>query len=171
MRDLVDIALNQPNEKKVEKMNWKIISIILVVILAAVAVSGCIGSPVSDADDKITADDSANITEDGTYDTKDEVAAYIIKYHKLPSNYITKSEARSLGWHGGPVYKVAPGKCMGGDTFTNRQEVLPSGEHYIECDINTLDADSRGAERIVYSSDDFDVYYTSDHYETFEKLN
>ena len=84
--------------KKVEKMNWKIISIILVVILAAVAVSGCIGSPVSDADDKITADDSANITEDGTYDTKDEVAAYIIKYHKLPSNYITKSEARSLGW-------------------------------------------------------------------------
>ena len=106
-----------------------------------------------------------------TYDTKDEVAAYIIKYHKLPSNYITKSEARSLGWHGGPVYKVAPGKCMGGDTFTNRQEVLPSGEHYIECDINTLDADSRGAERIVYSSDDFDVYYTSDHYETFEKLN
>ena len=79
-------------------MNWKIISIILVVILAAVAVSGCIGSPVSDADDKITADDSANITEDGTYDTKDEVAAYIIKYHKLPSNYITKSEARSLGW-------------------------------------------------------------------------
>ncbi len=144
--------------KKVEKMNWKIISIILVVILAAVAVSGCIGSPVSDADD-------------GTYDTKDEVAAYIIKYHKLPSNYITKSEARSLGWHGGPVYKVAPGKCMGGDTFTNRQEVLPSGEHYIECDINTLDADSRGAERIVYSSDDFDVYYTSDHYETFEKLN
>ena len=107
-------------------MNWKIISIILVVILAAVAVR---------------------------------------------SNYITKSEARSLGWHGGPVYKVAPGKCMGGDTFTNRQEVLPSGEHYIECDINTLDADSRGAERIVYSSDDFDVYYTSDHYETFEKLN
>ena len=54
-------SLNQTKmKKKVEKMNWKIISIILVVILAAVAVSGCIGSPVSDADDKITADDSAN---------------------------------------------------------------------------------------------------------------
>ena len=44
-------SLNQTKMKKVEKMNWKIISIILVVILAAVAVSGCIGSPVSDADD------------------------------------------------------------------------------------------------------------------------
>ena len=38
-------SLNQTKMKKVEKMNWKIISIILVVILAAVAVSGCIGSP------------------------------------------------------------------------------------------------------------------------------
>ena len=38
-----------------------------------------------------------------------------------------------------------------------------------ECDIDTLGKTSRGAERIVWS-DDFDVYYTEDHYETFELL-
>ena len=157
-------------KKKVEKMNWKIISIILVVILAAVAVSGCIGSPVSDADDKITADDSANITEDGSYDTKDEVAAYIIKYHKLPSNYITKSQARELGWQGGPLKKYAPGKSIGGDTFTNRQHILPDSDaKYIECDINA-NGTSRGAERIVYNTGDYKVYYTADHYSTFKEI-
>jgi hypothetical protein len=41
-----------------------------------------------------------DVVEDGEYCTVDEVAAYIKEYHKLPSNYITKKEAQSLGWHG-----------------------------------------------------------------------
>ncbi len=150
--------------------NWKIIGIILIVILATVAISGCIGDD-SSAEPVITSDDITNISENGTYSTKEDVGAYIIKYHKLPSNYMTKDEARALGWHGGSLDSYIPGMAIGGDRFTNRQEVLPTGHTYVECDINTIGSDTRGAERIVYANDTYDVYYTSDHYETFEKLN
>ena len=111
-----------------------------------------------------------NVTEDGQYCTVDEVAAYIKQYHKLPSNYITKKQARDLGWQGGPLKKYAPGKSIGGDVFTNRQHVLPDSDYkYIECDINA-NGTSRGAERIVYNSGDFKVYYTDDHYNTFKEV-
>lgn len=107
------------------------------------------------------------VVEDGEYCTVDEVAAYIKEFHKLPSNYITKDEAKKLGWHGGPLKKYALGKSIGGDTFTNRQHILPdSDSKYIECDINA-NGTSRGAERIVYNTGDFKVYYTNDHYNTF----
>lgn len=115
-------------------------------------------------------DSLANVTEDGQYCTVDEVASYIKQYHKLPSNYITKKEARDLGWQGGPLKKYAPGKSIGGDVFTNRQHKLPDSDHkYIECDINA-NGTSRGAERIVYNTGDFKVYYTNDHYETFKEV-
>ena len=149
--------------------SWKIIGLMLIVLLAVVAVSGCIGDD-TDSDSSILPVDAIDITEDGTYDSKEEVAAYIVEYHKLPSNYITKSEAKALGWHGGSVEKYAPGKCIGGDTFTNRQSILPVNHAYKECDIDTLGADSRGPKRIVYSTDDFEVYYTGDHYASFEHL-
>ena len=149
--------------------NWKIIGLILIVLLAVVAVSGCIGDD-SDSDSSALALNDINITEDGTYDSKEEVAAYISTYHKLPSNYITKGEAKALGWHGGSVEKYAPGKCIGGDIFTNRQSILPITHEYRECDIDTLGASSRGPKRIVYSTDDFEVYYTGDHYASFEHL-
>ena len=54
--------------------NWKIIGLILIILLAVVAVSGCIGEDSSS--DSATLDANAlNITEDGTYDSKEEVAA------------------------------------------------------------------------------------------------
>ena len=43
------------------------------------------------------------------------------------------------------------------------------GRTYTECDIDTLGADKRGAKRIVFSNDGL-IYYTEDHYETFELL-
>jgi len=111
-----------------------------------------------------------SVVEDGEYCTVDEVSAYIKEFHKLPSNYITKKEANALGWHGGPLKKYAPGKSIGGDTFTNRQHVLPdSDDKYIECDINA-NGTSRGAERIVYNTGDYKVYYTDDHYNTFKEV-
>lgn len=48
------------------------------------------------------------IDEDGTYDSRDEVALYLWTYGHLPDNYITKSEARDLGWTGGSVETAAP---------------------------------------------------------------
>ena len=39
----------------------------------------------------------------------------------------------------------------------------------IECDIDTLGAKKRGAKRIVFSNEG-DIYYTEDHYESFVQL-
>ncbi|MBQ4426255.1 MAG: ribonuclease [Oscillospiraceae bacterium] len=108
------------------------------------------------------------IDENGSYDGKDDVALYIHTYGRLPANFITKKEARSLGWEGGSVEKYAPGKCIGGDYFGNYEGALPDGD-YRECDINTLGKSSRGAERIIYATDGR-IYYTGDHYESFELL-
>lgn len=107
----------------------------------------------------------------GSYDSKEDVALYIHLYGKLPPNYITKSQAKKLGWSGGSLERYAPGKCIGGDRFGNREGLLPkaSGRVYYECDIGTLGASSRGARRIVFSNDGL-IYYTSDHYESFTLL-
>lgn len=104
-----------------------------------------------------------------SYDSKEEVALYIHIYGELPENYITKSEARKLGWEGGSVEKFAPGKCIGGDRYGNYEGILPEDNEYKECDIDTLGEQSRGAKRIVFSEDG-DIYYTEDHYESFEVL-
>ena len=86
-------------------------------------------------------------------------------------NFITKDEARALGWEGGGLDKYAKGKCIGGDFFGNYEGLLPkaNGRSYTECDIDTLGKDSRGAKRIVFSNDGL-IYYTDDHYESFELL-
>ena len=109
------------------------------------------------------------IDENGIYDQKDDVALYLITYEHLPSNYMTKDEARKYGWEGGALSQVIEDKCIGGDVFGNYEGILPEEDTYYECDIDTLGKTSRGAERIVWS-DDFYVYYTEDHYETFELL-
>ena len=111
------------------------------------------------------------IEEDGTYTTKEDVARYIHTYGHLPDNFITKKQAQALGWEGGSLEPYAPGKCIGGSRFGNYEGILPEkdGRTYTECDIDTLGASKRGAKRIVFSNDGL-IYYTEDHYETFELL-
>ena len=120
------------------------------------------------------ANDSALISETGVYSSKEDVALYIHVYGHLPDNFITKEEARELGWTGGGLEPYAPGKCIGGSHFGNYEGVLPTGHTYAECDIDTLGANRRGAKRLVYSTDlpieENLIYYTEDHYETFETL-
>lgn len=106
----------------------------------------------------------------GSYTTKEDVALYIHTYGCLPENFITKSEARVLGWEGGGLDDYAWGKCIGGDRFGNNEKLLPEDREYIECDINTLHKTKRGAERIVFSEDCQLIYYTENHYESFELL-
>lgn len=108
---------------------------------------------------------------DGVYTSKDDVALYIHQYGRLPSNFITKDEARQLGWPGGSLEPYAPGMCIGGSLFGNYEGLLPEadGRVYTECDIDTLGADTRGAKRIVFSNDGL-IYYTDDHYASFELL-
>lgn len=111
------------------------------------------------------------IAEDGVYDSKEAVAQYLLAYGHLPDNYITKNEARKAGWDGGKLEPYCPGKCIGGDSFQNREGILPkkSGRSYRECDIDTLGKSSRGGKRLIYSNDGL-IYYTGDHYETFTLL-
>ena len=72
---------------------------------------------------------------------------------------------------GGSLEPYAPDKCIGGSRFGNYEGLLPEadGRTYTECDIDTLGADSRGAKRIVFSNDGL-IYYTEDHYKSFELL-
>ena len=116
--------------------------------------------------------DEIIVDEDETYTDTDEVAAYIYEFGHLPSNFITKSEAKDLGWISskGNLDEVAPGKSIGGDRFGNYDRLLPEkkGRKYFECDVN-YEGGYRGSERIIYSNDGL-VYYTQDHYQTFEQL-
>ena len=119
--------------------------------------------------DWVQDDGSILISADGIYTTKEEVALYIHTYGCLPRNFMTKEEARALGWEGGGLEDFAPGMCIGGDYFGNYEGLLPEDRDYTECDIDTLGADKRGAKRIVFSDDGL-IYYTEDHYESFELL-
>lgn len=112
------------------------------------------------------------LDEDGWYSSKDEVALYIHLYGRLPDNYVTKREAQDKGWTGGSVERyTGEGTAIGGSRFGNYEGLLPEaeGRTYTECDIGTVGSSSRGAKRLVFSNDGL-VYYTEDHYESFELL-
>ena len=115
--------------------------------------------------------ESAALDEDGSYDSKEDVALYLVTYGHLPGNYITKKQAEKLGWQGGSVERYAPGKCLGGTYFGNYEGLLPEakGREYHECDIDTMGRRGRGAKRIIYGTDG-SIYYTDDHYESFTQL-
>ena len=115
--------------------------------------------------------EQAAIDEDGEYTSREEVALYIHTYGKLPQNFIKKNEAKKLGWEGGSLEPYAPGRSIGGDRFGNYEGLLPEaeGRRYTECDIDTMGRSSRGAKRIVFSNDGL-IYYTGDHYKSFELL-
>ena len=112
------------------------------------------------------------VDEDGTYTSKLEVAAYIYQFGHLPDNFIKKNKAKKLGWVSseGNLDEVAPGKSIGGDYFGNYEGLLPEkdGRDYYECDID-YQGGFRDKKRIIYSSDGL-IYYTEDHYKTFEEL-
>ena len=162
-------------------MRKRIISIVSVLMMLMLIITGCASGTTGSAGNSnintsgavasTTENSEVVIDEDGTYDSKDDVALYIETYGHLPSNYITKKEAQDLGWEGGSLEPYAPGKCIGGTHFGNYEGLLPEadGREYTECDINTLGKDSRGAERIVFSNDGL-IYYTGDHYQSFELL-
>ena len=110
----------------------------------------------------------AVIDEYGWYYSAEEVSLYLFTYGCLPENYITKREARSLGWEGGSVEYYADGCAIGGDRFYNYDGQLPGGRDtvYYECDIDTDGYRSRGAKRLVFDLEG-NIYYTEDHYATF----
>ena len=116
--------------------------------------------------------EKANLPEYGEYYYDlENVVLYLEIYDELPPNYITKRQAQELGWEGGSVEKYKEGAAIGGDTFGNREGLLPkaNGRSYKECDIDTNGYSSRGSRRLVFSNDGL-YFYTSDHYETFSEV-
>ena len=115
------------------------------------------------------------VEESGLYTTKDSVATYLCKFDKLPNNYVGKDEGISLyesktgntfsKWNFNPWTML--GMMIGGDVYDNHDGQLPSG-NYHEADVD-YSAKNRGTKRLIYQSDCV-IYYTADHYETFDKL-
>lgn len=101
-----------------------------------------------------------------------QIVNYLERYGELPENFITKAEARALGWDSRVNYvgDVAPGMSIGGDRYGNYEGLLPmkKGRKWFECDAN-YGGKKRGPERVVYSTDGL-YYYTSDHYQTFTQM-
>ena len=124
-----------------------------------------IGDPSQDG-----TDDRIPIYGEYYYDLVN-VVLYLEEYDELPANYITKTEARELGWEGGSVENYREGAAIGGDYFGNREELLPvaNGRSYTECDIDTNGYGSRGSRRLVFSNDGL-YFYTADHYESFSEV-
>ena len=122
------------------------------------------------------------VEETGIYTTKDSVAAYLCKFDKLPANYVGKNEGKKLyesktgntfeKWNFNPLTTI--GVMIGGDNFDNfasnpdnYHETLPEGSYH-EADVE-YSAKNRGTKRLVYQPDCV-IYYTSDHYESFTRL-
>ena len=135
-----------------------------------IAIGGALLSDYALEQEILPADDGTTLREDGQYSSKAEVGLYLYLYGKLPSNFITKKEAQNLGWVSkeGNLWEVAPGMSIGGDKFGNYEGILPEGKKYYECDID-YQGGYRGEKRIIYSTDGY-IYYTEDHYESFEQL-
>ena len=152
---------------------------LLALLMIIGMLTGCAAPVIEEADvetdiyvEEYSEEITSSVEEDGTYTSKEEVAEYIYLYGHLPSNFMTKNEAKELGWVSkeGNLDEVAPGMSIGGDYFGNYEGILPEedGREYHECDID-FDGTYRNAKRIVYSNDGL-IYYTEDHYETFELL-
>ncbi|HAU5564826.1 TPA: hypothetical protein JD264_26145 [Serratia fonticola] len=111
--------------------------------------------------------DIAKLTEAHT------VAQWLQQNHQLPDLYLTKSEARRQGWNPskGDLCTVLPGRAIGGDRFSNREQRLPmqAGRQWYEADVN-YDCGHRDADRLLYSSDGL-IFLTTDHYRSFKQVN
>ncbi|MCC7273713.1 MAG: ribonuclease [Alphaproteobacteria bacterium] len=101
---------------------------------------------------------------DGFVETLD----HLDRTGRLPPRYLTKDEARRLGWEPGrDLWAVAPGRAIGGDAFGNRERRLPRLDRgtYREADLDYRGG-RRNARRLIWSGDGA-RFVTVDHYETF----
>jgi len=150
-------------------MNLKKLLALLLALLM-LFVSTCFGEVL--VEDGYVLTETLEIEYGMDYSSTEEVALYLYVFQELPPNFITKADARDWGWVSseGNLWDVAYGMSIGGDRFGNREGLLPDerGRTWYECDVN-YEGGFRGGERIVYASDGL-IYYTGDHYESFELL-
>jgi hypothetical protein len=95
----------------------------------------------------------------------------LLWFKKLPSYYVTKSQARKAKWSEGyDLSKFLPGKMIGGDPYRNKDAKLPIAPDrtWYEADINYTRG-KRNSHRIVYSNDGL-IFVSYDHYHTFYEI-
>ncbi len=80
--------------------------------------------------------------------------------------YEEKTGKKFERWNFNPQRKL--GIMIGGDNFSNREQKLPQGS-YKEADVDYFEV-NRGKNRLIYTKN-CNIYHTSDHYQTFTKLN
>lgn len=159
---------------------------LLAMLLAALLAAACIapGTLAEDWRDLLRSafgleDDTAPAAPEATEDPwalsitePQQIVNYLDTFGRLPDNFITKQEARALGWDSSYNYvgDIAPGKSIGGDRFGNYEGKLPDkkGRTWYECDTGYT-GKKRGATRLLFSSDGL-YYYTKDHYNTFTRM-
>ena len=78
---------------------------------------------------------------------------------KLPSNYITKSQAISMGWRPGKALgNTIKNGQLGGDIFANSTNIFPAKQNRIWYEanigsINTMSRSNQAGTRLLYSND------------------
>lgn len=115
------------------------------------------------------------VQESGKYTTRDSVAAYLCKFDKLPSNYVSKNDGQNLyesktgktfeKWNFNPWTTI--GVMIGGDSFSNDKSMLPQGSYH-EADVD-YSANNRGTKRLMYQGG-CTIYYTANHYESYSEI-
>ena len=145
---------------------------IFCLILALALLLGIARAEILVEDGVVLTDDWLMVEYGQMYFSYEEVALYLHVFCRLPVNYITKNDAFDLGWSQGDtdLWVRQAGACIGGDRFGNYEKQLPDAPDrtWYECDVNYYGG-HRGADRLLYSSDGL-IYYTNDHYLTFECL-
>ena len=145
--------------------------ILMVLMFACGTIETTSDSKYSEANTP-TIDESLNIEEGQSYTEAQDLVDYLEMYGELPPNFITKKEARELGWDAkeGNLWQVAPDASIGGDYFGNYEELLPEDDQreYYEADVD-YEGGHRNAKRLIYSNDGL-YFYTEDHYESFEEM-
>lgn len=90
--------------------------------------------------------------------------------HRLPSQFVSKREARNMGWQRGDSLWSTPalqGKSIGGDKFSNFERQLPAGD-WREADLD-YKGGHRGAKRLLFSQQGT-RFVTVNHYQTYTEV-
>lgn len=100
-------------------------------------------------------------------------ADWHLRYNgELPQYYISKTEAKKLGWNKNHknLSDVAPGYMMFGEIYRNDDGHLPDKPNRIwyEADID-YSSGNRNSKRLVFSNDGL-IFVTYNHYKTFVEI-
>ncbi len=102
----------------------------------------------------------------------DGVDLYVAIHGCLPAAYISKKEAKKLGWKQllGNLDEVLPGRVIGGDVYKNWDHRLPEapGRIWYEADFD-YSGGYRNHCRLLFSNDGL-LFVTYDHYLTFSEI-